>query len=271
MPKVDLADKPICITGASSGIGRATALACANAGMPVVAAARREDKLNTLVDEIRTAGGRAEAVATDVTNDDDCAAMVEKCLDSFGSIYAVYANAGYGYEAAHHDSTPEQVRDIFETNVFGTLNAIDAALPHLLDKGSGHILVCSSCLSALPTPYYGAYSATKSAQHHLASAMRFELRPRNIHVSTVHPVGTKTEFFDEAAKRSETTRFLSSTDGPFMQPPERVANAIVRALRRPKPEVWTSHTARILFTLSALTPKTRDRALRLAARKRLKK
>lgn len=266
---IDLSGKPIAITGASSGIGRSTALACAQRGMPVVVSARREERLREVVEEIRAGGGRAELVVSDVSEPDSGQRVIDACVDRFGSVYAAFANAGYGYEAAHHESSMQDVRDIFETNVFGSLRLIDAAAPHMTGAGAGHLLVCSSCLSALPTPYYGAYSATKSAQHHLASAMRLELRERGVFVSTVHPVGTKTEFFDEAARRSGgAARFLSREDGPFMQTPDRVADAIVACLRRPRAEVWTSVTTRVGLHLSALAPRLRDRALLWMKRRR---
>src|SRR5437868_6360217 len=96
MPRIDLTGKPIAITGASSGIGLATALACARAGMPVALAARREDRLQEAVAKIRGEGGKAIAVRADVDSPQDCRALVERTVAELGSIYAVFANAGYG-------------------------------------------------------------------------------------------------------------------------------------------------------------------------------
>ncbi len=268
MATINLTGKPICITGASSGIGRATALACARAGMPVVLSARRADELHTAAEEIRAAGGRAETVVADVCEDGSGEAIVARCAEAFGSVYAVFANAGYGYESAHHDSSPEQVRAIFEANLFGTLRLIDAALPRLIERRSGHVLVCSSCLSVVPTPYYWAYTATKAAQHHLASAMRFELREHGVHVSSVHPIGTNTEFYDEARRRSARARFLGRPGARHSQSPERVARAVVAGLRRPRPEIWTHVGARLVFNCSSLTPRLRDAVLRRVASRR---
>src|SRR6187401_3636157 len=95
---MDLRDRPIAITGASSGIGRATAFACAAAGMPVVLGARRVEKLQAAVEEIRRAGGKAVAVGMDVDRPEDCRTLVDRTAAEFGSIYAVFANAGYGLE-----------------------------------------------------------------------------------------------------------------------------------------------------------------------------
>src|SRR4051812_42586613 len=98
MPPIDLSGKSIAITGASSGIGRATALACAAAGMPVALGARRVDKLKAAVDEITAKGGRAIAVPTDVTSPDDCRRLLDTAVAELGPLYAVFANAGYGIE-----------------------------------------------------------------------------------------------------------------------------------------------------------------------------
>lgn len=265
-----LAGLPIAITGASSGIGRATALACARAGMPVAAGARREDRLASLVDEIRGSGGRAIAVPGDVVRPEDCAALVERALSEFGSIYAVFANAGYGIDRPVHETTADEMREIFETNVFGTAHLVRAAVPHMLRAGRGHVLICSSCLSKLAVPFHGAYSATKAAQEHLGRALRAELAGTGVQVSTVHPVGTETEF-------SEISRRHARPGGPtpprtpraFMQPAEKVADAVVRCLRRPRAEVWTSWPARATFALAGALPWMADLVLaRMASRTR---
>src|SRR5882724_761167 len=125
---IDLTGKPIAITGASSGIGRATAIACAAAGMPVALGARRVEKLESAVREITAAGGRAIAVPTDVDKPEDCRRLVDRTVAEFGSIYAVFANAGYGFEKAMADTTDAELRAIFETNFFGTMNTIRPAM-----------------------------------------------------------------------------------------------------------------------------------------------
>lgn len=263
---VPLSGKPIAITGASSGIGRATALACARAGMPVAVGARRLERLNALVEEIQRAGGRAIAVQCNVDNDADCRGLVDGALQAFGSLYAVFANAGYGIERPIHETTDEQMRAIFETNFFGTMRIVRAALPHLLAAGQGHILVCSSCLSKLAVPGFGAYSATKAAQDHVARAMRAELAGRGVAVSSVHPIGTQTEFFAQVEGRERAPLSLHTPEF-FMQKPERVARAIVRRLRKGRGgEVWTSTLMRLLFAGAIAMPGLTDRMLPIAAR-----
>ncbi len=263
MPRIDLKEQPICITGASSGIGAATARACARAGMPVMLGARRVDRLEKLANEIRSAGGRAEFRACDVTDPHSCLELVEECDRAFGSIYAVFANAGYGFVKPFHETTDEELRAIFETNFWGTTNIIRPALDHMLPAKRGHILICSSCLGRFSVPFSGHYCATKAAQLHMGTAMRHELHPLGIHVSTVHPIGTKTEFFEVSESiGGREDPVVKKVPSLFMQPPERVAMAVVRCLHRPKGEIWTSLTIRALAAGITLCPGAGDWALR---------
>jgi short-subunit dehydrogenase len=265
---VDLKGKPIAITGASSGIGRATALACARAGMPVAVMARREDKLRSLVREIEALGGRAVALVGSVDKPDDCERLIARTIEAFGSIHAVFANAGYGLERPIHEMSDADMRAIFETNFFGTLSTTRPAVRAMLAAGSGHVLICSSCLSKFGTAYHGAYSATKAAQNHIARAMNIELAARRIRVSSVHPVGTKTEFFETARINSGGATMLDNSPGAFMQSPDRVARAIVACLRRPRSEVWTSLPARLFFGLVTMFPALGDAVMRRWAARR---
>lgn len=259
---IDLAGLPIAITGASSGIGLATALECARAGMPVALAARRADRLDQIVDRIRAGGGRAIAVRCDVTDPAQCRALVERTIAEFGSIYAVFANAGYGLEKPFLSIKDEEIRAIFETNYWGTINTIRPALEAMLAARRGHVLVCSSCLSKIGLPLYAAYCATKAGQDDLARALRHELKFSGypeIHSSSVHPIGTRTELF-------ETKAFLSGGPSKVLPPqaqrrlqaPEVVARAIVRCLRRPRGEVWTSLPMRLALATAMAMPRLAD-------------
>jgi len=270
MAKIDLKDRPIVITGASAGIGRATALLCAREGMPVVAAARRGDRLESLVEEIREKGGRAVWETVDVTDRPACERLIARAEQEFGRIYAVFANAGYGVEAAMHEMDEDALRNIFEVNFWGSMHVIQPAIPRLLEAGEGHLVINSSCVARFSLPYYGAYCATKAAQHHVGRAMRLELAPHGVHVSTVHPVGTKTEFFDKTKESSQVAKLIEHSSDRFMQPPEKVAKAIVKCLKKPVPEVWTSNAVRIGMALSAILPRTSDMAVRKMVTERLR-
>lgn len=268
MPPIELRDRPIVISGASAGIGRATALRCARAGMPVVVSARRADRLEETVAAIRAEGGRAVAAEADVRDPASCERVIARCVDAFGSIYAVFANAGYGVECAIHEMSDRAMRDIFETNFFGALNTIRPAIPRMVERSDGHVLICSSCVAKFALPYYGAYSATKAAQNHIGRAMRMELAPLGVHVSTVHPVGTRTEFFEVARAGSGDAPLIAHAPRALMQSPETVARAIVRCLRRPRPEVWTSRLVRIGMAVGAAFPRLADMGVRGHVRQR---
>jgi len=239
---IRLQDRPIAITGASSGIGRATAVACARAGMPVALAARRADRLEAVAREIRELGGRALPMVTDVTSEASCEAFIEGAAREFGSVYAVFANAGYGADAAILDMTDQELRAIFDTNFFGSLNVIRPAVRRLLENAGrprGHVLLCSSCVARFALPNLAAYAGTKAAQAQVASSMRVELRPEGIHVSSVHPIGVRTEFFERTRRTARTESSPHRAPGAFTQSAEFVASRVVACLRRPRPEVWT--------------------------------
>lgn len=269
MARIALDDRSILITGASSGIGAATAVACAKRGMAVALAARRIDKLEALGEQIRSTGGRAIEIACDVADAQACEEAVERTREAFGGVYAVFANAGYGYEAPAIEETDERLRRIFEVNFFGSTNIVRPCLAMMREAGEGHVLLCSSILSKFTLPNYSAYSATKAAQDHLGRALRLELRGSGIYCSTVHPVSTRTEFFDGVRERSETkARPKAERKWPKPQTPDRVARAVVETLVSPKGEVWTSFSGRMASALVTACPGLGDRLLLRATRRK---
>ncbi len=255
-----LQNRVICIVGASSGIGRATAVACAQAGMRVVIAARRLDRLEELAAELTSQGGEALAVQCDIADESATEALLEQCIARFGAVDAVLANAGYGHEGSIVDLSDEALRRIFEVNFFGTVRVTRAAVEAFRKRGQGHLLITSSCLSRFTLPYFAAYSATKAAQTHLARALRLELESEGIDVSVIHPITTRTEFFDTASDVAGMQRRGIPKHSPklFVQTPERVAKAIVKCLRRPTSEVWTSHITRLVAGAMVAFPSFHD-------------
>lgn len=259
---IDLSGKPIIITGASSGIGAASAIVCAGAGMPVALFARSADKLELVKERIERDGGRAIVVVGSVEDADANAELISKAEAAFGDVYSVLANAGYGLEVETASMAIEEIRAIFEVNFYGSLHLVQPMVAKMRLRGSGHVMMVSSVLSKIGLPYYGAYCASKAAQDHFCRAMRHELASSGVYVSSVHPIGTKTEFFDEAAKRSGGKLHLAGSSERFMQSPEQVASAIVRCLRKPRGEVWTSSLARWGMGLSVMSPGVTDWVLR---------
>ena len=266
----NLQGKVAVITGGSSGIGAATARALAAEGMDLVLAARRADRLTTVAQSIRAMGRRVETVEIDVAAPNASNSLLDAAERAFGRFDVVFANAGYGMERAHHDTPEADLRHMFEVNFFASTDLITQAARRLIAADrKGHLLMCSSCLAKFTLPYYGAYAATKAAQGMMCRAMRFELEPHGIEVSSVHPVTTVTEFFEQSAARSglQSTGSKVPNHAPkfFVQPPERVANAIVRCLKRPRSEVWTSLAVRLAAGLITAFPGMFDGACRREA------
>jgi NADP-dependent 3-hydroxy acid dehydrogenase YdfG len=194
-----MADDPILlITGASSGIGAATARAAAGR-YRLVLAARRQEELERLVEELGGAE-RAIAVRCDVTEWDQVEAMAAAAFDAFGRIDAVFANAGFGATRGFLEESPEQWRSMVLTNVYGVALTIRATLPHLLARGDGHFLVTSSVAGRRALPG-SLYSATKWAATAIGEALRAELRQMHdnhkIRVTLIEPGMTDTPFFDD--------------------------------------------------------------------------
>lgn len=248
----DLTNKVILITGASSGIGAATALACAAAGMHVSLVARRADLLTEQARAVAKLGRKAHYFCADVCSNEETRRAIEDCFSTFGRLDAVFANAGYGQIVEVLDMTERDERAMFETNYFGTTRTLRLALPYLANTPDGlrHMLVCSSAASEIGLPTLGVYSATKAAQDCVASAIRAELKDEGFSVTSVHPIGTKTDFM-RVAGDSEN----NNTPPALQQSPQKVANHIVAALRRPRPEVWPSTLTRYALALGTACPR----------------
>jgi len=258
MPRV------IAITGASAGIGRATAIRVARDGASVAICARRRDRLDAVASEIAAAGGRALPMVADVVNEDAMRTFVTETVDRFGALDVMICNAGFGIYGAIDDITPDQMRRLMDINYFGTYYATRAALPVFRRQQHGHLVIVSSIVGKRGVPYMGAYSATKFAQVGMAECLRSELHGTNIHVSVVCPVSTATEFTEVMTR--ETGGEVSRSLGPA-QTVDAVAEAIARAIERPIPEVYPYFKSRGLVLLNAIAPGFTDRLVQKFGRK----
>ncbi len=217
-------DRVLIITGASSGIGAATARAAAEAGWRLVLGARSEDKLAALAAEL---GGdeRAIAVRCDVTEFADNEALAAAATDAFGGFDAVLANAGFGAQRGFLEESPEHWRDMLLTNVLGVALTIRATLPALLERGHGHYLITSSVAGRRALPG-SMYSATKWAATAIGEALRQELRTMHenhgIRVTLIEPGMVDTPFFEN---RPGPDNALHDSD---------IANAVIYALSQPE-------------------------------------
>jgi short-subunit dehydrogenase len=254
----------IAITGASAGIGRATALRLAREGAAVAICARRADRLEAVAAEIAAGGGLALPVAADVTQAGEMDAFVARTVERFGRLDVMICNAGFGIAGAIDDIAPDQMQKLMDINYYGTYHATRAALPPFRRQGSGHLIMVSSIVGKRGVPYMGAYSATKFAQVGLAECLRSELVGTDIHVSVVYPVSTETEFFDVMSR--ETGSVVTRAMGP-RQSVEVVADAIARAIDRPIPEIYPYARSRALVILNALAPGFTDRVVKKFGRK----
>jgi len=258
-------NKVIAITGASAGIGRATALRLARDGASLVICARRGDRLDAVARDIAGAGGRALAIAADVTREDDMQQVVQAAVDRFGALDVMMCNAGFGIAGTIEEISPSEMRQLIDVNYLGTYYAARAALPVFRRQQRGHLVVVSSIVGKRGVPFMGAYAATKFAQVGLAESMRTELVGSGIHVTVVYPVSTPTEFHEvlERASGAQT-----ESRGP-KQPVEEVADAIARAIAHPVPELYPYWKSRGLVWLNAVAPGLCDRIVRKFGRRRL--
>ncbi len=218
MPGTD--GRVMLVTGASSGIGAATARRAVAAGDRVVLAARRQRELDALVSEL--GADRALAVPCDVTEWDQVTATVEAALERFGRIDVVFANAGFGATRGFTQATVEHWRSMVLTNVLGVALTIRATLPHLLERGDGHYVLTSSIAGRRSLPG-SLYSATKFAVTGIGQGLRGELRQMHentaIRVTLIEPGGVETPFFEQP--------------GPGRLEPDDVAGAVMWALDQP--------------------------------------
>jgi short-subunit dehydrogenase len=253
----------VAITGASAGIGRATAIRLARDGAALAICARRPDRLDETAAAVRQAGGTALAVVADVTRDADMRAFVDATTTRFGRLDAMICNAGYGIYGSIDQIPPEEMQRVMEVNYLGTYQAARAAMAAFRQQQRGHLLIVSSVVGKRGIPYMSAYAATKFAQVGLAECMRAELRGTGIDVSVVFPISTETEFFEVMTKRSG---FATRAGGP-RQSAADVAEAIARGLRHPIPEIYPFRGARGLVLLNAIAPGLTDRIVKRWGRK----
>jgi 3-oxoacyl-[acyl-carrier protein] reductase len=215
------------ITGASSGIGREIARGLVAAGASVALGARRAERLDELVAEL---GDRAVAVPMDVRTPADSARLIAAAVDAFGRLDAVVANAGIGMYGGILDHSDEELTEMLDVNVAGTVWPIRAAVPRLLEQGGGDVVIISSVAGTTARANEAVYAATKHAQLGLAQGLDRELFRRGIRVSAFCPGGVVTEF----AMQPGGGRTGSSPELADMLQARDVAEAVIFALSRPR-------------------------------------
>lgn len=229
-----LTNKVAIITGASSGIGEATAKVLAKEGAKVVLAARRKDRLQQLKHEIEQEGGTALVVVTDVTNRKEVQNMADQALEAFGSIDILVNNAGLmplSFVTKLHEEEWDKMVDV---NIKGVLNAVAATLPQMVEQKSGHIVNISSTAGRRVTPGSAVYSATKFAVAAFSEGLRQELAPRhNIRVTAIEPGAVTTELTNTITDQDILKAFKARMGEVTFLESEDIAESIRYAVTQP--------------------------------------
>src|SRR3954447_13607923 len=232
---IDLTGRVVAITGASSGIGEATALACAPAGAAVSLAARRDDRISPLAERIQADRGTAVAIATDVGEEDQARAFVQQTHEQLGRLDALVNNAGVMLLGPIAGAPTDEWRRMIHANVFGVLYCTHAALPIMLAQDGdprGHIVNVSSVAGRRATAGSGVYNASKFAVNAFSEALRQEVAESDIRVTLIEPGAVATELISH--NRDEVQEAIASRIGTVRpMESEDIANAIIYSLAQP--------------------------------------
>ena len=256
---MDLRDKVIVITGASSGFGEQIARRCADRGANLVLAARSIGPLEQLADQLGARGGRALAVAADVTSEADVDRLVATTLKRYGRADVLVANAGFGVLDRIADAPLDDLREMLEVNVLGTTRCIKALLPSMLQRRNGQVVIMASLAGLIATHNMGYYSASKFALVGLARSLMLELAGTGVRCAMICPGIAETGFQQraDASKYARITRLVGCTS-------HQVAQATVRAIqRRTHGEVVVPWQGRALAVLANPIPSLSRLVIRL--------
>ncbi|MFJ2608086.1 SDR family oxidoreductase [Streptomyces sp. NPDC087425] len=218
----------VLVTGASSGIGAATARAASRAGARVVLLARREGRIRQLAEEL---GGDALAVPCDVTDRTQVEAAVRAAVERFGRIDVLVNNAGQGLQATVEAIDPDDFRALLELNLVAPLVMMQAVLPVMRRQGAGAIVNVSSGITWSTLPGSGGYAASKAALQKLSAIARAELADAGIAVSLMYPSITESEFVGTVRGSVEDALTMEASSGLEPQSPESAADAIIALIR----------------------------------------
>jgi len=255
--------KIIVVTGASSGIGKSTAVMLAREGHQIIATSRHKKNLDSLIDESRSFGGCIVPEELNINKSDEVERCFERLFANFGEIDVLINNAGYGLKGSINSITIEQLRDQFDTNLFASVSTIKAVLPRMIEREDGCIINITSILGRIATPFMGAYASSKFALEGISEAMRVELAPYGVRVCVVEPGLFKTNFGDNVVNATESlendferTQKRNDRAWPYKAGnPDQVAKTISQLISKKNPKFrttvgwdayWASLAARFL-------------------------
>lgn len=258
-----ISEQVVVVCGASSGIGRKTALEFAEKGAKVVVSARHDEGLESLVEEIRGAGGEATAVAADVTRFSDMEAVASLAVDTYGRLDTWVHTAAISLYARFEETEPAEFARVIEVNLIGTVNAAKAALPHLRktaqDDGGAALICTSSVEGKRALPLQSAYASSKHAIIGMLDALRVELQEEGVPVSVTNlmPAGINTPFFNKA----RTKMGVKPMPMPPIYEPDVVANVILYAAQHPTRDISAGGAAKSFIWGQKFTPGLLDKVL----------
>lgn len=249
----------VVVVGASSGIGRETALQFAKRGAKVVVAARGEDKLASLVEEIRAAGGEATAITADVAFFDQVKAIADHTIQVYGRLDTWVHVPAVGVFATFENTTPEEFQRVIDVTLMGQVYGAMAALPHLKREGKGALIHISSIEGRRSLPYQSAYSAAKHGIEGFTEALRVELQHENmpISITSIKPAVINTPFWNNAL----TKLGVKPAGIPPYYDPRLVSDAILHAAEHPTRDFLVGDSARAIDLLQRLSPELVDSLL----------
>lgn len=248
-----MSDSPVVvITGASSGIGAATARLFGQRGYRVVLAARRLDRLEALAREIRALEGEALPVATDVTQLHQIQNLVDSAIDQYGQIDVLFNNAGLGRSKLLEASEPVKEIDLqLRVNLSGVIQTTRAVLPHMIERRHGHIINMSSFAGLVGTPTFSVYSASKFSVRGFGEALRREVSRYGVLVSAIYSGAVATEF---ARDSGVTGKIGINPPRTSKLTAEDVARTVLRLVNRPRRAVIIPASMRFVVWLNMLFP-----------------
>lgn len=245
-------DKVVVITGASSGIGALTAKLLSEQGAIPILIARSQDKLEAVANQL---SGQHELIVMDVTKQEQVQSVMNDIIHKYGQVDVLLNNAGYGKFESTVDMAIDHYSDMMDVNYMGTVRCTKAVLPHMLERGEGHIVNVASIAAKIGTARSTAYTATKHAVYGFSNSLRQELRGTGITVSTVNPGPIDTPFFDLA---DPTGGYVNNIRW-FMMKPDLVASKMVKLIDKKQEEINLPWLAAVGIWLYQLCPRFADK------------
>ncbi len=251
-------DKVVVITGASSGIGKALAMEFASMGSRIVMGARNEERLLQAMDDVKAAGAEVCGLSTDVSLEDDCKRLIEKGVETFGSIDILINNAGISMRALFEDTELDVIRQLMDINFWGTVYCTKYALPYLL-KSKGSLVGVSSIAGYKGLPGRTGYSSSKFAMHGFLETLRIENMKRGLHVLIACPGFTASNIRNTALNEKGEVQGESPRDEGKMMSAEEEARHIARAISKRKDRLTLTSQGKLTVLLNKICPKFLDK------------